>query len=167
MVTTTDTNHRYTGTVDYSNATVTLPNGSITNTTARPRGAWAYDKLDHLHVEGTSFDLAIGATVATYHVPVFVASAVCVIQAFHAVMKDTGTTGTSDFQLYKNGTTVMSGGALNIDSGTETDGEVVDGTITTTALAADDIVSIGVTRNSSHDGTGAFAWVEISEVAPT
>ncbi len=138
--------------------------GSVTNGAIAAGAAVTYSKLDHLYKIGTNFDLAIGGTVATLEEIVFVASAAAVIRAYHVTCNVGGTTGDSDFELKINGTTALSA-AVNFANG-DADKLVKDGTLSTTALVADDIVSIGVTRNSSHDGTGPFAWVEISEASP-
>jgi hypothetical protein len=121
------------------------------------------DKLQHIHKPGTAFALAIGGTVASREEIVFVASATGSIRAFHCTMNVGGTAGDSDFDLKVNGVSVLSG-VVNFANG-DADKLIKDGTISDPSLSADDIVSISVTRNSSHDGTGPFAWVEIEENA--
>lgn len=121
------------------------------------------DKLQHIYKLGTGFALAIGGTVATREEIVFVASTAGTIRAFHCTCNVGGTTGDSDFDLKVNGVSVLSA-VVNFANG-DADKLVKDGTISTPALDTDDIVSISVTRNSSHDGTGPFAWVEIEENA--
>ena len=121
------------------------------------------DKLEHLYKPGTNFDLPIGGTVASREEIVFVASTTGTIRAFHCTCNVGGTTGDSDFDLKVNGSSVLSA-AVNFDNA-DADATVKDGTISSAALAADDIVSIQVTRNTSHDGTGPFAWAELTETA--
>jgi hypothetical protein len=120
-------------------------------------------KLRHLHKVGTNFDLAIGGTVASREEIVFVASTTGTIRGFYCTFNVGGTTGDSDFDLKVNGASVLSA-VVNFANG-DADTSVETGTINTPALAVDDIVSISVTRNSAHDGTGPFAWVEIEETA--
>jgi hypothetical protein len=119
--------------------------------------------LEHLWKPFTGFGLVIGGTVANAEHIVHVASTVGVIRGFHCTLNVGGSTGDSDFDLLVNGTSVLS--ALVNFANTDADKLVKDGTISTSALAADDIVSIKVIRNSSHNGTGPFAWAEIQEVA--
>lgn len=120
-------------------------------------------KLKHLYKAGTGFALAIGGTVATREEIVFVASTAGTIRGFYCTFNVGGTVGDSDFDLKVNGVSVLSG-VVNF-ANTDADTSVESGTISTPALAVDDVVSISVTRNSVHDGTGPYAWVEIEETA--
>jgi hypothetical protein len=121
------------------------------------------DKLQHLYKPGTNFDLAIGSTVATREEIVFVASGPGLIRAFSCLLNINGTTGDSDFDLKVNGSSVLTA-VVNQDNA-DADKGVKDGVINSSALVAGDIVSIAVTRNSSHDGTGPYAWAEVEEGA--
>jgi hypothetical protein len=142
---------------------LTLDSGSVKDEHVSDTTNIDADKLEHLYKAGTNFGLAIGGTVATREEIVFVASGPATIRKFSCVMNVGGTTGDSDFDLKVNGASVLSA-VVNQDNATA-DGTVQDGTISNAALVADDIVSIAVTRNSSHDGTGPAAWCEISENA--
>lgn len=148
---------------DLSAATMTIPSSSVSNSQVSSNAAVAVTKLQHLYKAGTNFNLAIGGTVASREEIVFVASDTCTLRGFYCVFNVGGTTGNSDFDLNINGSTALSG-VVNFDN-TDTDTVVKDGSLSTTTLSADDIVSISVTRNASHDGTGPFAWVEIDEAA--
>ena len=143
---------------------LTLPSSSVADEQVSATANIDADKMQHLYKPSSNFALAIGGTVATYEEIVFVASTVGTIRAFHCTFNVGGTTGDSDFDLNVNGSSVLSA-VVNFDNA-DTDATIKDGTISTPALAVDDIVSISVTRNSSHDGTGPFAWVEIEETAP-
>ena len=154
----------FTGTVNLAGATVFLPAGAVTNAAVAASAGIDYDKLDHFFKKGTSFDLAIGGTSANYEEIVFVPQAAGIIRAFHATMNTTGSTGNSDYTLKVNGSSVLSA-AVNI-ANTDANKIVKDGTINSSALVIDDIVSIQITRNSSHDGVGPFGWVEISMATP-
>jgi hypothetical protein len=142
---------------------LTLATGSVSNEQVASNASIDADKLQHIYKAGTHFDLAIGGTVASREEIVFVASTTGTIRAFHCTMNVGGTTGDSDFDLLVNGVSVLSA-AVNFANG-DADKLVKDGTISDAPLALDDIVSISVTRNSAHDGTGPFAWVEIEETA--
>ena len=147
-------------------STIALPDNSVADgniQTGSGRGVDA-DKLEHLYKAGTDFGLAIGGTVASEERIVFVASGSATIRTFNALMDATGSTGNSDFDLKVNGSSVLSA-VVNIDN-TDSNRTSESGTISSASLSADDVVSISVTRNSSHDGTGPYAWVDIDEGAP-
>jgi hypothetical protein len=143
---------------------ITLPAGSVRDQHIEGSATKIdADKLQHLYKAGTNFALAIGGTSASREEIVFVASTAGTIREFHCTCNVGGTTGDSDFDLKVNGVSVLSA-AVNFDNA-DADTLVKDGTISTPAIAADDIVSIQLTRNSSHDGTGPYAWVLIEENA--
>jgi hypothetical protein len=142
---------------------LTLPTGTVNDDAVASNAAIDADKMQHLYKPFTNFDLAIGGTVATREEIVFVADTVGTIRGFHCTCNVGGTTGDSDFNLKVNGVSVLSA-AVNFANG-DADRLIKDGTISTPALAIDDVVSISVTRNSSHDGTGPFAWAVIQEGA--
>lgn len=142
---------------------ISLPSGAVTDESIASNAAIDADKMQHLYKPGSNFALAIGGTVASYEEIVFVASTAGTIRAFRCTFNSGGTTGDSDFDLKVNGSSVLS--AVVNFANTDTDKAIKDGTISSASLSVDDIVSIAVTRNSSHDGTGPFAWVEIQETA--
>jgi hypothetical protein len=121
-------------------------------------------KLEHFQKPGTNFGFVIGGTPTAREEIVFVASQACSLKAFHCLLNDTGTSTDIDFDLKKNGTTVLSS-VVNITEGTS-DGAVLDGTLSSspTALATDDIISISMAVTSSTGAQGPFAWAEIEEV---
>jgi hypothetical protein len=141
----------------------TQPSSSVSDDSITATANIDADKMQHLYKPGTGFALAIGGTVATREEIVFVADTVGVIRGFHCTFNVGGTTGDSDFDLKVNGASVLSG-VVNFDNG-DADTSVKDGAISSPALAIDDIVSISVTRNSVHDGTGPYAWAVIQETA--
>lgn len=152
------------GAVVMSNATsVTYKPNTIADAAVSSSAAIAATKLQHRHKIGTNFDLAIGATPVAREEVVFVASAACTINGFHALLNDTGTTTDVDFDLKINGTTALSS-VVTIVHG-DADRLVKDGTLSTTTLAADDVVSIQLLTTSTTGAQGPFAWVEIDEAA--
>lgn len=136
---------------------------SIGNNEWNPNDPLDVDNSEHLYKPGTNFDLAIGGTPVAREEIVFVASTAGVIRAFHCLLNDTGTSTDVDFDLKINGTTALTG-VVNITHA-DSDGLVKDGTLSTTALSADDIVSISLAVTSSTGAQGPFAWVEIQETA--
>ena len=145
---------------------VSVPTGQFGDAEMKTGDPVGVTKTIHLHKVGTNFDLAIGGTVATREEIVYVCSYLsgATIRKFHVKLNGAHTVNSCAFNIKKNGTSVLSGGTditYNVASGTG----VVDGTVTTTTLAQDDVVSIELDNTASGDGTGPFAWVEISENA--
>jgi hypothetical protein len=140
---------------------LTLARNSVTDENIATATRLDADKLQHCYQAGTNFGLAIGATpVAAEHI-VHVATSAGTIRGFHAMLNDTGTTTNVGFVLKKNGSSLMSS-ALNITEAS-TDRLVLDGSLSSTTLAADDVLSIQLTVTTSTGAQGPFAWVDIEE----
>lgn len=122
------------------------------------------DKQEHLHKAGTNFALAIGGTVSAREEIVYVCEAAsAVVRGFHALLNGATTTGTVSFDVKKNGVTILSG---TVDfTSADASKAVKDGTMSSTALVAGDILSIELSLATSPDGTGPWAWVEVDENA--
>lgn len=118
-------------------------------------------KQQHGYVKGTSFDLPIGGTPVTREEIVHVATGPGVLRGFHALLNADGSSTDIDFDLKVNGVSVLSAVVTITDS--TGDGVVADGTLSSTALAEGDIVSIAMTVTSSTGAQGPFAWVSFSE----
>lgn len=123
----------------------------------------AASKLEHRYKCGTNFDLAIGGTPVAREEIVFVAQVACTLKIFEAMLNDTGTSTDVDFDLKVNGSSVLSS-TVNITN-SNSDREVVEGTISSTALSAGDVVSIELATTSTTGAQGPFAWVTIDESA--
>ena len=109
---------------------------------------------------GTNFDLAIGSTVANREEVVFVATRACTVDNFFAKLATAATTGTTSFDLKKNGSTILTGTVdLTSSEGTTATAGTLSGSPT---LAAGDYLSIQLS-NSSGDGLGGYAYCEVSE----
>lgn len=118
-------------------------------------------KQNHLHKRGTGFALAIGGTPATREEVVFVASTSGTINKFAAKLTLDGTTTDIDFDLKKNGTTVLSA-AVNLTHSTG-DGVVVEGTISSASFSVGDSFSIAMTVTSATGAQGPWSWAEFIE----
>ena len=143
--------------------TLVIPTGAVNNEAVAAGAALDADKLQHLYKKGTTFDLAIGATPVAREEIVFVASTAGIIRGFHALLNDTGTTTDIDFDIKINGTTALSG-LLNFTDA-DSDGAVKSGTLSTTVIAIDDIISIQMIITTSTGAQGPFAWLEVEELA--
>jgi len=140
---------------------MSVPSGTISDGQVTANAAIDADKLQHLHKAGTNFASAIGSTASSREEIVFVVSTTASIRAVHALLNDTGTTGTVAFDCKKNSTSVLS---TSISFSTsDADRTVKDGTLSITSLAADDILSLSI--SSTGDAAGPFAWVEVDELA--
>jgi hypothetical protein len=144
-------------------AQITIPEGSLgsDHVTAVAGQEIVATKLKHLHKAGTNFDLAIAATPVAREEIVYVASTAGTINAFSAMLNDTGTTTDCDFVLKKNGTTLMSSDLTILH--TDTDREIVDGVLSSSSYAAGDVFSIQLVVNASTAAQGPFAWLEVIE----
>jgi len=165
------------GLVDMANAsTVNHKPASIGNAAISATAAIAASKLQHRHKKGTHFGLESDATPSTgttYSFLVFRASAACTINAFRALLLDSGTqANTNDFAFdlkkASEGSDTFSSilsGTLDLDSDT-TDNTAQDGTLSSTTLAAGDLLMIEVTTPATITGAnGMYAEVEIDEAA--
>lgn len=145
-------------------ARVTINPGEIKNSHISNNSADRIEaaKLEHVHRAWTNFGLAIGDTPTTKEVLVFVAENACTVEKFSAMLDDTGTTTDIDFDLQKNGTSILSS-VLTITN-TDTDGEELVGTLGAgVALAAGDRLSIAMTVNTSTGAKGPFAQACVTE----
>lgn len=117
------------------------------------------DKLQHVYRAGTNFALPIGGTVANREEVVFVAKESGVIRGFHAKLNGAATTGTTSFDLKKNGATVLSAAvAIGAAQGTTEQ----NGTVSSNTFVAGDVFSIQLS-NSAGDGTGPYAYAVLEE----
>ncbi len=121
----------------------------------------AKEKIEHMVTCHTSFggNNTSALPSSSDEWEVYIAPRAGTLHSFRATMTTTGTTGNSDFDLLVNGSSVLSA-AVNITN-SDADNIVTTGTISSTALAAGDRVTIKVTKNSSHDGTGPSAQAEL------
>jgi len=146
-----------------NNLTMSIPDGSILDAMIDPATNIDADKLQHVHKPGTNFDLAIAATPAAREEIVFVAGTAGTIRGFYALLNVTGSSTDVDFDLKVNGSSVLTA-AINLTDATA-DKAVVEGTLSSVTLAADDVVSISLAVTSSTGAQGPFAWVDIEELA--
>ena len=145
------------------NADFTPGSGSISNDAISSTAQIDADKLEHLYKHGTTFDLAKTATPVAREEIIHVAEGVGVLRGFACLLFDTGTSTNIDFDLKVNASSVLDS-VVNITH-SDGDGTTQDGTITSTALADGDIVSISLAVTSSTGAQGPFAWVTIEELA--
>lgn len=140
-----------------------LPAGAVLDANVGAAANIDADKLEHLYKPGTNFGLDSDATPTAQTKTVFVASGACTIRSFHCVLTDSGTNTNVDFDLLINGVTALSA-VVNYVHG-DGDGTVKDGTLSTTTLAADDLVTIDLAVTSSTGAQGPYAWLELTEGA--
>lgn len=154
------------GTLNMAGATtVHHKSGSVTNAAITGSAGIDYDKLDHYELIVTNFDLPIGTTPAAREEIVFVARTAGVIRSFHAGLNDTGSSTNIDFDLNVNGSTVLSA-VVNVDHG-DADRLNVAGTISSSTLAAGDVVSVSLEDLVATTGAqGPFAVIGISYDSP-
>lgn len=146
------------------NGTIILDAGNVNNSHFSNASAdrLTTDKQVHVLRASTSFILAIGGTPVTREEVVYVATAASTVRLFRAMLYDTGTSTSITFDLKKNGVSILSS-TISITH-SDADKTVKDGTLSSTTLAADDVLSIAMTVSSSTGASGPWAevWVEES-----
>lgn len=149
---------------DFSAATMTVPASAVVDASVASSAAITAAKLQLMHRGFTNFDLAIGGTPVAREEIVFVCSQPngATISAFHCLLNDTGTTTDVNFDLKKNGSSVLNA-VVNITNA-DADRLVKDGTISSASLADGDVLSISLAVVSSTGAQGPFAWCEVKEV---
>lgn len=141
--------------------TFTPDPGSIVDSHVATNAAFDADKMQHVYSAGTSFGFAIGGTPTTREEIVYVAKQTGTIRGFHALLNVDGSSTSITFDLKKNGSSILSS-VITVTSSTG-DRVVSDGTLSSTTLAADDVLSISMTVSSSTGAQGPYAWVDVEE----
>lgn len=118
-------------------------------------------KLTVQQVVRTNFNLSSAATPVTTTVVVYNARSACTLRDFTALLVDTGTSTNIDFDLKKNGSSVLSA-AINFTH-SDTDNTPKAGTISGTSLVAGDVVTMVCTVTSSTGALGPSAQLIFNE----
>lgn len=139
------------------------PAGSIDAAAIEADAGIPSSKLEHRFQPGTNFATAIGGTPATREEIVFVAQQACTLNEFKARLADTGTSTNITFDLKKNGASILTGAVSFTHA--DTDGTIKTGTLSSTTLVADDVLSILMTVTSATGAVGPFAWIELDQDA--
>jgi len=141
-----------------------LPADAVKDANVASDAAIDADKLQHLHIANTNFGIEADAAPSAKTFIVFTAPAACTIRGFHCLLNDTGTSTDVDFDLLKNGVSILSA-AVNILH-TDADRSVQDGSVSSPTLAAGDVLSIDLAVTSATGALGPHAWVEVEFMAP-
>jgi len=142
---------------------VTLDAGQITDQHIATSAAIDADKMQHTYSKGTNFGFVIGGTPTTREEIIDTARATGTIRGFHALLNVDGSSTSITFDLKKNGVSILTAVITITDS--TGNRAVQDGTLSSTTLAADDVLSIAMTVSSSTGAQGPYAWVDIEENA--
>ena len=145
---------------------ITLPTGLIKNVTIASDAAIDTTKVKQMYKKGTNFNTAIGSAPTNREEIVHVCNSSGTLKGFHAILNVTGSTTDIDFDIKINGVSALS--ALLNFTNTDSDAVPKDGSLSTTAVTVDDVISIEVAVTTSTGAQGAYAWVDIEEDnAPT
>lgn len=150
--------------------TMTLPPSAVGDSQVSSTAAIQVTKVQHLKVAGTDFGIAADAAPsATVKKVIFVASGACTIRQFKAVERDSGSASSNTYDLQKAtaGSATLAtclSSVITITNAT-TDNTPVAGTLTTTTLAAGDMLVAVLTFGSATGVLGPFAWCEIDTAA--
>lgn len=142
---------------------VTLPAGTVSDADVAAGANLDASKMQHRHKLGTNFDLPIGSLPVAREEIVFVATAAGTIHDFQVVLNDTGTSTDVDFDLKKNGVSVLSA-VVNMTHA-DTDATPKAGTLSVTAFVAGDVFSIQLIITIVTGTEGPFACAEFDELA--
>lgn len=123
------------------------------------------DKVQQCIKVGTQFDLPIGGTPVTREEWVFTASGAARIRGFHCQLADSGTSTSIAFDCKVNGSSILSSAVTYVHG--DGDRAVKDGTISSAAMTAGQMLSISMTVTSATGAAGPCAWVIIEENAQT
>lgn len=140
---------------------LTLDGGCVADAQIASNAAVGVDKLKHAYTPGTNFGFAIGATPTTREEIVHVANSAGVIRGFRALLNDSGTATAIDFDLKKNGVSILTA-PVSIVHG-DGDRTVLESVLADATLAADDVLSISMTVTSSTGAQGPYAWIALAE----
>jgi len=140
---------------------LTLDAGSIVDQHISPSTAIDADKMQHVYSAGTGFGFVIGGTPTAREEIVYVAKQAGTIRGFHCLLNVDGSSTSITFDLKKNGSSILTGVVTITDS--TGNRAVQDGTLSSTTLAADDVLSIAMAVSSSTGAQGPYAWVDIEE----
>jgi len=140
---------------------MSLPTGSVSDTHVAAAAGIDADKIEHNRYAQSNFALAIGGTPVAREEIVFVAMNSGTLRGFHAGLNDTGSSTNVNFDLKKNGTTVLSS-AINVTH-SDADRLVKDATLSVTSFVADDVFSMSLAVTSSTGAQGPFARAYFDE----
>lgn len=135
-----------------------IKNTHISNTAADMISA---TKVQPFVDPSTNFGLAIAGTPATLEEIIYVAEGAETINGFHTLLTSGASTNIT-FDLKKNGSSILTGVITYNSAGTRT---VKDGTLSSTTLAAGDVLSVAMTVTTSTGASGPRAWANILKAA--
>lgn len=146
-----------------SPTSITMPANSVPNAAIPLGDPIDSEKLEHRYKPGTDFGLAIGATPAAAHRIVFVADRSGTVRSVSALLNDTGTSTDVEFDLLKNGVSMLSAPITITHS--EDDREVLEGTLSGAGtFVAGDVLSLQLAVTSTTGAQGPYAWLDVDEL---
>ncbi len=120
-------------------------------------------KTRHLHIKGTNFGLAIGATPAAAEWIIHRAATAGTIRNVRGLLNVDGSSASISYDLKKNGSSVLSG-VITVTNATG-DRVAVAGSISSATYVAGDVFSIALAVSSSTGAQGPWAEAEFDELA--
>ncbi len=154
----------------FSASSMTLASGAVSNASVAAAAGIEVTKLRHLIMAGTDFGVAgDAAPAADTYKTVFVARGACTIRAVKATLRDCGTTADVKFDVYK--ATAGAAALASVLSATinftqaDADNTPKSGSLSTTTLAAGDMLVAFMDYTSATGVLGPYLWVEIDTPA--
>lgn len=138
-----------------------VPASSVGNTEIEAQANISASKLEHQHnLNVAIFDHA--TDVSARRVGFFRAESNCTIDKFAVyVTVAAGATTTVSVDLLKNGTTILTG-TISITN-SHTAYQIVEGTLSSSTLVADDVLEVNVTISGTNEPKGLNACAVIRE----
>jgi len=145
------------------NGTISLNAGSIGNQhfSGAAADALAASKMQHTFKALSDLGHKVGDTPVAAEKTLFVASGAGSILVFRAGLMVTGSATSVNFDLKKNGVSVLSS-PINITN-SNTNRQVVDAVVTSPSFADEDVFTVALTVSSSTGAQGPFCSLETLE----
>lgn len=155
---------------DLSAETMVLAANSVTNSNVKSDAAVAVTKTQHLVAASTDFGIAADAAPsATVKKVIFTANGACTIRNFKATLRDTGTSSSLTFDLQKatagSATLTTALSAVISFTHSDTDNTPKSGSLSTTTLAAGDMLVAVMNYTSATGVLGPLAFCDIDTAA--
>lgn len=144
-----------------TSGSMNVPASSVGNTEIEAQANIAASKVEHQHnLNVAVFDHA--TDVAAKRIGIFRAESNCTIDKFAVyVTVAAGATTTVTVDLLKNGTTILSS-AIDITNA-HTAYQIVEGTVSSPSLVADDVLEVNVTLSGTNEPKGLNVCAVIRE----
>lgn len=142
----------------FSDAVLVYP---LLNADVSSGAAISASKLQQNRYLTSDFGFNTDDTPTTTNKVIYVAQTAATLKTFAVMLTDTGTTTSIAFDILINGTSALTAAVTLTNA--STDNVLYNGTLTTTALSAGDVVTIDMTVTTSTAAHGPLAIISIDD----